>query len=345
MMISPLSLQKVLVTGANGFIGMHTTLHLLQLGYSVRASVRVKSYEQSIRETLSRLVDTSNLEFAQADLLDDIGWQQAVHGCNHVIHTASPYTSKNPKDQDDLFLPARDGTLRVLYAAQEEGIKRVVILSSIGAIYGGHNGENRTFDETDWTNIERCRYIYFNSKTLAERAAWDYIDSVENKNHMEMAAINPPSVFGPVLDAHQHTSVEYYQAYMRAEVPGVAQIQLDLVDVRDLVDIFVKAMMIPEAAGKRYICNAASIPLPEFVNILHDAFSNRGYRIPTRAFPDQMVRFLALFIPQAKSVVPGLKWKYTLSTEQAKLVFGWQPRPYKQTILDMAESLIKYGLV
>jgi dihydroflavonol-4-reductase len=344
-MISPLSPQKILVTGANGFIGLHTTLHLLQLGYSVRASVRAEIHEQNIRETLSRQVDTSNLEFARADLLDDVGWQRAVRGCNSVIHTASPYTSENPKDENELIIPARDGTLRVLRAAQQEGIKRVVMLSSIGAIYGGHNGENRTFHETDWTDIGKCRYIYFNSKTLAERAAWDYIQSVENKTNMEMVAINPPSVFGPVLDTHQHTSIEYYQTFMRAEVPGVSHSQLDLVDVRDLVDILEKAMMIPEAAGKRFICNAASIPLPEFVNILHQAFSNRGYRIPTRVFPDQMVRFLALFIPQAKRVVEGLKWNYALSTEQAQLVFGWQPRPYKQTILDMAESLIEYGLV
>jgi dihydroflavonol-4-reductase len=344
-MISPLSSQKVLVTGANGFIGLHTTLHLLKLGYSVRASVRVEILVQNIRDTLSRHVDTGNLEFTRADLMDDDGWKQAVHGCTSVIHTASPYTSKNPKDQDELLLPARDGTIRVLRAASEVGIKRVVLLSSIGAINGGHNGENRTFHETDWTDTGKCRYIYFNSKTLAERAAWDYIKSGENKANMEMVAINPPSVLGPVLDSHQHTSVEYFQAYMRAEVPGVAQIQFDLVDVRDLVDILVKAMIKPEAAGKRFICNGASISLPEFVNILHQAFSNRGYRIPTRVFPDQIVRFLAFFIPQAKGVVGGLKWKYALSTEQIQLVFGWQPRPYKQTILDMAESLIEFGLV
>jgi len=344
-MTTPLSSTKVLVTGANGFIGLHTTLHLLQLGYRVRASVRTEAQEKNIRETLSRHVDTSKLEFARADLLNDIGWQEAVYGCDSVIHTASPYPLENPKDENELDIPARDGTLRVLRAANEEGIKRVVMLSTIGAIYGGHEGENRTFDETDWTDLGRCWYFYYKSKTLAERAAWDFIHSVENKSNMEMVVINPSGVYGPVLDNHQHTSIVIYRTLMHAEVPGVSRTQVDFVDVRDLIDIFIKAMMVPEAAGKRFICNAASIPMLEFANILHLAFSNRGYRIPNRVLPDLIVRLFALFMLQAKHAADGLHWKYAFSTEQAQLIFGWKPRPYKQTILDMAESLLEYGLV
>jgi len=344
-MTTLLSSTKVLVTGANGFIGLHTTLRLLQLGYSVRGTVRTEVHEKNVRETLSKHIDTSQLEFSLADLLKDDGWQEAVHGCDFVIHIASPYTVQNPKDENELIAPAREGTLRVLRAAEAEGIQRVVMLSTIGAIVDGHQGENRTFDETDWSDLEKTWLIYHKSKTLAERAAWDFIHGVENKSKMEMVAVNPPNVFGPVLDGHYHTATEWFRTIMRAEVPGVPRTRIDLVDVRELVDILVKAMTVPEAADKRFICNAVSIPLLEFADILHQNFSNRGYRIPNRILPDLMIRVIALFIPKLRYVAGQLHWTYALSTEQAQLVFGWQPRPYKQTIIDMAESLIEHGLV
>lgn len=339
------SSTKVLVTGANGFIGLSTVLRLLQLGYNVRATVRNETYKKSIVETLSKHLDTSRLEFALVDLIQDDGWQSAMQGCDFVIHTASPYPAENPKDENELVIPARDGTLRVLQSAQVEGIKRVVMLSTIGAIFDGHEGENRTFDETDWSDLGKTRLIYHKSKTIAERAAWDFINGAENKPKMEMVAVNPSNVFGPVLDGHHHTSTEWYRTIMHAEVPGVARTQIDFVDVRDLVDILAKALTVPEAAGRRFICNGASIPLLEFADILHQNFSNRGFRIPNRILPDFVIRLIALFIPKVKAVAGQLQWKYAFSTEQVRLVFGWQPRPYKQTIIDMAESLIQYGVV
>jgi dihydroflavonol-4-reductase len=251
----------------------------------------------------------------------------------------------NPRDENELILPARDGSLRVLRAAQAEGIKRVVLLSSLEAIFNGHQGENRAFDENDWTDLSKCHFVYSKSKTLAERAGWDFIGSVDNKSRMEMAVINPSSIFGPVLDNHYHSSIEWFRTIMHAEVPGVSRTQLDFVDVRDIADILEKAMTVPGAAGKRFLCNAASIPLPEFADILHQNYSSRGYRIPNRVLPDVMVRSIALFVPKVRPVAKQLHWTYTLSTEQARSVFGWEPRPYRQTILDMAESLIQFGLV
>jgi nucleoside-diphosphate-sugar epimerase len=336
---------RVLVTGANGFIGLHTTLRLLQLDYRVRATVRSETAERNVRDALAKHTDISKLEFACTDLLKDDGWQEAVRGCDSVIHTASPYPSENPKDENTVILPARDGTLRVLRAAEAEGIKRVVMVSSIVAVLGGHSGEDRTFAETDWTNLEKCPFTYHKSKTLAERAAWDFIRSAENKSGMEMVAINPSNVFGPVLDNHHHTSIEWFRTQMHHEVPGVSRTQLNIVDVRDIVEVFVKSMTGPEAAGKRFICNGASIPLLEFADILQQNFSKRGYRIPNRILPDLMIRFMALLIPKVRAVADELHWTYALSTEQARSIFGWQPRPYRQTILEMAESLIEYGLV
>lgn len=336
---------KVLVTGANGFIGLHTTLQLLQLGCQVRATVRTEAHKKNVIDTLSKHLDTNNLEFVLADLSRDEGWKDAVQGCTHVMHIASPFPAENPKDENELVIPARDGTLRVFQFAAEAGIKRVVMLSTIAAVSAGHEGENRTFDETDWSDLEKTRLMYPRSKTLAEGAAWDFIRSTKNKSKMEMVAINPSNVFGPVLDGHPHTSTEWYRTIMHAEVPGVARTQLDFVDVRDLVEVLVKALTLPEAADKRFLCNGASIPLIEFADILHENFSNRGFRIPNRILPDFVIRAIALFIPKVRSVAGQLKWNYAYSSEQVQLVFGWQPRPYKQTIVDMAESLIKFGVV
>jgi len=336
---------KVLVTGASGFIGLHTVLHLLQCGYRVRATVRTEARKNKARDTLTGHIHTGSLEFAHADLLKDDGWQEAVHGCDSVIHTAAPYPIENPKDDDELILPIRDGTLRVLRAAQAEGIHRVVLLSTSGAVIDGHQGENRIFDESDWTDMGKCHNTYHTAKTLSERAAWDFIQSPENHSNMEMVAINPSSVFGPVLDDHRHTSVEWIRTLLRAEVPGLPRILVILVDVRDLVDILAKAMTVPGAAGKRFICHTAEIPLPELADILHKNFSQRGYRIPTRVLPDILVRFIALSNPKVKAVAYGLNWNFRLSTDRARSVFGWQPRPYQQTIVEMAESLIEHGLV
>lgn len=344
-MTNPLASKKILVTGASGFIGLHTVLHLLECGYSVRGTIRTEAHKKSVHETLSKQCDTSQLEFALTDLLNDDGWMEAAHGYDFVIHIASPYPAEDPKDEDELIIPAVEGTLRALRAAQANGIKRFVMLSTYGAIFDGHEGEKRTFDETVWSNLEKPRLAYHKSKTLAERAAWDFIHSAENKSGMEMVAINPTNVFGPVLDNHHHTAIEWYRTIMHAEVPGVSRTQLDFVDVRDLVAVLEKALTIPEAADKRFLCNGASIPLLEFAEFLHQNFSSRGYRIVNRILPDLMIRIFAIFIPKVRSVAGSLGWKYALSTEQARSVFGWQPRPYKQTILDMAESLIEFGLV
>lgn len=344
-MSTPAFPAQVLVTGGTGFIGLHTIRHLLQLGYHVRATVRPGVNEEGLRKTLSAHTDASQLEFVRAGLLEDAGWPEATAGCDAVIHTASPYPAVDPKDEQELIRPARDGTLRVLRAAHAAGVRRVVMLSTIGAVYAGHEGENRTFDEADWSNLDKAPLAYHRSKTLAERAAWDFVRGPENAAGMELVSVNPSNVFGPVLDGHYHTATEWYRTLMRGEVPGVARAQLDIVDVRDLVDILAKALTLPEAVGKRFICNAASIPLAEFAGILKRNFSNRGYRVPDRVMPDPLIRLMALFVPKAKSVAAQLRWNYAFSTEQVRSVFGWQPVPYEKTVVDMAESLIEHGLV
>lgn len=339
------SISKVLVTGASGFIGLHTVLSCLHKSYQVRATVRSQGQEENVRRILADLVDTTGLEFARTDLLLDEGWDAAVKGCDSVIHTASPYQAENPKDENILIKPALDGTMRVLRAAMNEGIGRVVLLSTIGAVFDGHEGEEKVFTEKDWSDVNHPRLIYHKGKTLAEQAAWKLINSDQNTSKIEMVAINPSNVMGPVLDGHLHTSTEWYRTLMRGEVPGISRSQLDLVDVRDLTDILIKSMTEPQAAGKRFICNTASIPLVEFAQILHENFADRGYKIPHKLIPSIVIQLLGLFDPKIKAVAESIDWEYNISTEQLESVFDWHPIPYQQTIIEMAESLIKFGLV
>ena len=343
-MIDPAS-TKILVTGANGFIGLHTVLHFLQRGYNLCATVRSHEQAERVRKTLAKHVDTDKLQFFSADLTKDQGWDQAVSGCDYVLHLASPFPIDAPKDENELIVPAREGTLRVLRAAQKAGVKRVVLISSVAAITGGHERENRTFDESDWTDTSKTGYAYSKSKTLAEQAAWEFIKSAENKNGLELVSVNPSNVFGPVLDNRHHTSTEWFTTLLRREVPGLTHTQLNFVDVRDLVEMIEKAMITPQAAGKRFIANGASIQLQEFALILDRNFSGRGYRVPTRVLPDWLVRFFAILVPKTKPVVDTLGWRHAISTERARSVLGWQPRPYEGTVIEMGQSLIEQGMV
>jgi dihydroflavonol-4-reductase len=307
--------------------------------------VRTEEQGEKVRQTLAKDVDTDKLEFVYADLTKDEGWKQAVAGCDFVLHLASPFPTEAPKDENELIIPARDGTLRVLRAAQETGIKRVVLVSSVAAITGGHERENRAFNVSDWTNTSKTGYVYSKSKTLAEQAAWEFIKSAENKNGMELVSVNPSNVFGPVLDNRHHTSTEWFLTLLRREIPGLTRTQLHFVDVRDLVNMIEKAIITPGAAGKRFIANGASIQLQEFALILDRNFASRGYRVPTRVLPDWLVRFFAILVPKTKPVVDTLGWTYVISTEQAQSVLGWQARPYEETIIEMAQSLIEQKLV
>lgn len=344
MAIDPTS-TKILITGANGFIGLHTVLHFLKAGYNVSATVRTKEQGENVRKTIAKHTDTQKLEFVYADLLRDEGWDQAVAGCDFVLHVASPYPAEAPKDENELIRPAREGTLRVLRAAQKAGVKRVVLVSSMAAVISGHERENREFNESDWTDISKTDYAYAKSKTLAEQAAWEFVKSAETKAGMELVSINPSNVFGPVLDNRHHTSTEWFGTLMRHEVPGLSRTQLNLVDVRDLVEMIEQAIITPDAAGKRFIANGASIQVQEFALILDQTFASRGYRIPTRVLPDWLIRFFAIFVPKTKPVVDALGWNHSLSTEQARSILSWQPRPYEGTILEMAHSMIEQGMV
>jgi dihydroflavonol-4-reductase len=339
--------STILVTGASGFVALHTIIQTLRQGYKVRATLRTPAREAEIRESISKFVEAKDsLEFVTADLLTDSGWDEAMRGIEYALHVASPFPLFEPKHEDELILPAVQGTLRVLRAAHRAKVKRVVVVSSVAAVYAGHNGENRTFDESDWSITANNIGAYAKSKTLAERAAWDFIHSAENTNKMEMVAINPPLILGPMLDKQTHTSVELIRIFMRGEVPGVAKLKMGIVDVRDVASALLAGMVTPEAAGQRFVCPAATIWYKEIAEILRKEYYPRGYhKIPKIEFPNFAVRLLALFDKKVAVVVRDLDWDYELSGEKAKSILKWNPRSKEEAILSMAESLIELGLL
>jgi dihydroflavonol-4-reductase len=340
------SATTVLVTGAGGFIAMHCILQLLEQGYKVRGTVRSLSREAGLHKTMAEHVDAGDrLEFVTADLLKDDGWEAAVRGCEYVLHVASPFPPAEPKNEDELIIPARDGALRAMRAAAAGGVRRVVLTSSLAAVLYGYGPEQHHFDENNWSDVDKPIGAYAKSKTLAERAAWDFVKSLGGDRPLELAVINPGLVMGPYLDRTLTTSGEVIYRLMRREVPGLPHIQWNIVDVRDVAAAHISAMTIPEAAGQRFCCFSKTIWSKEISQILHGHFKDRGYRIPTTEFPDALVRFFALFDKSVALILDSLGKEYSISNERIKRVLYWQPHPVEETIVDMAESMIRLGIV
>jgi dihydroflavonol-4-reductase len=338
--------KPILVTGASGFVALHTIIQLLQQGCNVRATLRTLSREAEIREIIAKRAQANDrLEILPGNLEQDSGWSEAMRGVESVLHIASPFPLLDPKNEKELIVPAVEGTQRVLRAAHDEEIKRVVIVSSVAAVSAGHNGDNRTFDENDWSVIEKNIGAYAKSKTLAERKAWSFINSTENTNKMEMVAINPPLILGPLPNKDLVTSAEMVSTLMLGQVPGVARIKVGVVDVRDVASALILAMTTPEAAGNRFICPAGTVWLKEMADILDKNYAARGYKIHTTQFPVFLVRILALFDKKIARVADDLDWDFEFSDEKIKRILKWSPRSAEEAILAMAESLIEHGLV
>lgn len=236
-------MTRILVTGGSGFIGSYALLQLLKEGYEVRTTVRNLKREEKVRALL-RTAGTEageRVAFVAADLDEDDGWRDAVRGCEYVLHIASPFPAAMPKHEDELIVPAKQGALRVLRAARDESVKRVVMTSSFAAVGYGHEPRAEPFDETSWTNLEgRAVTPYVKSKTLAERAAWDFVDT-EGRG-LQLSVVNPVGVFGPVLGPDYSTSIILVQRLLDGAVLGCPKVSYGVVDVRDVVDLHVRAM-------------------------------------------------------------------------------------------------------
>lgn len=335
---------RVLVTGATGFVAGHCVAELLAHGYAVRATVRDTAAVDKVAH-LRELADRTGgeLEFVAADLDSDAGWDAAMTDCASVLHVASPFPSTPPKDEDELIRPAVDGTLRVLRAAAAATtVRRVVLTSSIAAVIAGHDRNDATVrTEQDWSDLTTSP-AYQKSKTMAERAAWDFVKSDQQ---LELVAINPGMVIGPVLRPSVNTSSEVVYRLLANKVPGSPRLGFATVDVRDLAVAHRLALEIPGAAGNRYICAGEHIWMRDIARMLADEFNPRGYRVPTRAIPDQLVWLLGRFDRTVRLSLYFLGRRELLSSAKAELELGWTMRPTRDSIVDTATSLIEHGLV
>ncbi|WP_109484376.1 SDR family oxidoreductase [Occallatibacter savannae] len=340
-------MTTVLVTGGSGFIASHTMLQLLAAGYRVRTTVRNLSREADVRAMLRNggAEPGEQLSFVAADLMSDTGWPAAVAGCEYVLHIASPFPSQIPKDENELIVPAREGALRVLRASRDAGVKRVVLTSSFAAIGYGHPERQEVFTEKDWTIPNGADVMpYTKSKTLAERAAWDFID--REGAGLELAAVNPVGVFGPVLGPDYATSIMLVEKMLNGALPGVPRMSFGVVDVRDVADLHLRAMTDPAAKSERFLAVAGDFMwLIEIACALKERMGEHARRVPTRQLPDWMVRLARFKDPAVKQIIPELgKWKNATS-EKAQRVLGWKPRSREDSVVATGESLVKLGLV
>ncbi|MGB6744055.1 MAG: aldehyde reductase [Terracidiphilus sp.] len=340
-------MSTVLVTGGSGFIGSHAILALLAEGHVVRATVRNLKREGDVRAMLKQggAEPGGRLTFFAADLEKDAGWAEAAAGCEYVLHVASPLPPHLPKHEDELIVPAREGALRVLRAARDAGVKRVVLTSSFAAIGYGHSSQSALFNETDWTDINGGEMTaYTKSKTLAERAAWDFI--AREGGGLELSAVNPVGVFGPVLGADYSASILLVQRLMDGALPGCPRLCFGVVDVRDVVDLHVRAMTHPAAQGERFLAVAGDFMwMADIARVLKERMGADARRVPTRQLPNWMVRLASLRDPAVKLIIPELGKVKNASNEKARRVLGWSPRSNEDALAATAESLVRLGLL
>jgi dihydroflavonol-4-reductase len=333
--------RSVLVTGGSGFLGGWCVIELLRRGHPVRTTIRDLSRESEVRSLLAAEIDGGDrLAVVEADLMADEGWSAAVEGCEYVLHVASPFPPKQPRDPDELAVPARDGTLRVLRAALDAGVTRVVVTSSIAAIRNVRPLPNRPLSEEDWSDLDNPRLTpYQRSKTVAERAAWDLVRARGEPERL--AAVNPGAILGPVLSADRSYSLQAIERLLKG-MPGLPRLGFSFVDVRDVADLEIAAMTAPGAGGERFIAALPFMWMSEVAEILRDRLGSAAAKVPTRSVPSLLVRAMALFDREIPADELGTRIE--VSAEKAKRTLGWSPRPIEDTIAETAESMIRLGI-
>jgi nucleoside-diphosphate-sugar epimerase len=286
----------------------------------------------------SQAASVDHLTIHEADLLRDDHWDKVTDGCDYVLHVASPFPPKQPKDPDELIVPARDGTLRVLGAALDAGVRRVVVTSSVAAVRGGRDDSTRPLDEEDWTDLDhRGLTPYVRSKTIAERAAWDL--ARERDALDRLAVVNPGAILGPTLSEDRSFSLELVERLLNG-IPGTPRIGFSIVDVRDVADLQIRAMLAPEAGGERFIAVTRFQWMSEIAAVLRERLGEQAARVPTRNVPNLVVRAMGLFDPGIRSITGQLGVRVEVSGEKAKRLLDWSPQPTEETIVDTARSLL-----
>jgi dihydroflavonol-4-reductase len=332
----------VLVTGGSGYIAGHLIRRLVAAGWQVHTTLRSLAQEEALRAQLA--VPAAQLRCFAAELRADAGWAEAVAGCRHVLHLASPLPAGVPRDADTLIVPARDGVLRVLRAARDAGVQRFVMTSSAAAVGYGRGRGVHHFTEADWTPDDYPGATpYIRSKTLAERAARAWVAA--EGGALEFCSINPSVVLGPLWRAECPASLLIVKALLEGRLPGCPDLGFGVVDVRDVAELHLRALVAPGLAGERFIASGRFMKLREVAAVLRRELGADARRVPTRALPDRLVRLAALFSPVVRAVAGELGAERHQSAEHARQVLGWQTRPEAQSIADAARSLLALGLV
>jgi nucleoside-diphosphate-sugar epimerase len=339
--------ELVLVTGGTGFLGSHCIAQALAAGHSVRTTVRSRRREGDVRAMVAAAgVDAGDrLSFAEADLSSDAGWAEAATGCAYALHVASPFPPGTPRHEDDLIVPARDGALRLLRAARDAGVKRVVMTSSFAAIGYGHGSRAGDFTEDDWTNLNgRGLSAYVKSKTIAERAAWDFI--AKEGGALELSVVNPVLIAGPALAADTSTSIVLIKRMIAGQMPGCPRIKFGIVDVRDTADLHLRAMTNPAAQGERFLATGDGfVWMSELARLLKERMGAAGAKIKTTEVPNWLIRLVGMTDKEVAQIVPELGIVKSASNAKARRLLGWSPRSNADAAVASAESLIKLGVV
>lgn len=332
----------VLVTGGSGYIAGFVIRQLVAEGWTVNTTIRNLQREAEVRGWLA--VDNDKVNFFAADLMSDDGWADAVAGCSHVAHVASPLPPNAPKSDDELIVPARDGALRALRFAHAAGVKRLVMTSSVAAIAYGHGRTKHHFTEADWTNVESPdAYAYVKSKTIAERAARDWMAA--HGAGMEFVTVNPSLVLGPLLTGDFSASLEAVKKMLEGAMPGLPNLGFSVVDVRDVADLHVKCLTAPDMAGERFIAAGPFLMMTDIAAILRGGLGTEGRKVPTRRLPDFLVKLSALFDPVIRQVVGELGNVRDASAQHALDKLGWKTRDPGESIIETARDMIRLGVV
>ncbi len=319
-----MNMETVLVTGGTGFLAARVIAAAQEAGYTVRTTVRKTPVE--------------GVESVVADLTSDEGWDEAVAGCDYVLHVASPFPAAQPADENEVIIPARDGTLRVLRAARDAGVRRTVVTSSFAAIGYGHPQTGRPFTEDDWSREDGDIAAYPKSKLIAERAAWAF-----DRGAMELAVVNPTGIFGPVLGPHYASSIGILAGLLNGSMPAIPNMWFGLVDVRDAADLHLRAMTSPKAAGERFIgASGDAVSMAWIARVLRERL---GAATPTEVIPDDVVRARAATDPRMAELARNVGVIRHLSNAKARSVLGWNPRPTEDVVADTGRSLIEGGYV
>lgn len=336
-------METVLVTGGTGFIGLHCLQQLLDKGYKVRTTLRSESRKQEVLDAMKKHASNiENLEFFIADLLNDDGWKEAVEGSKYVLHVASPFFLGEPENEDVFIKPAVEGTLRVLKACADSDVQKVVLTSSFAAVGYGHSREKEVYTEEDWSSVDGEISPYAKSKTLAEKAAWEFVENLEESKKFELTVINPVAVTGPMLTSDIGSSNDFLLKLISGSMPACPKIHMGYIDVRDVAKAHIFSMTEEKTNGERIIVSENEMFFAEVGKTLNEAGFKKS---PTKEMPNFLVKIMSLFVGELKTLLSALNRKGDIDKTKAKSFFNWDYISTEQSVTETAQQLQDMGLI